>query len=47
MAETTKKAIKIHVDTTGLDQAIEKANRLVLLLREASDLIGSLSKREG
>lgn len=40
-----KKAIRIgvDVDTTQLDAAIEKANRLVELLEEASNLIDSLS----
>lgn len=35
--------IKVPVDLTDLDVAIEKANRLLLLLAEAKDLIGSLS----
>ena len=33
----------IHFDCTELDVAIEKANRLVELLREASAIIDSLS----
>lgn len=36
------KEIKIEVDTSGLDAAIEKANRLLELLQEASKIIGSL-----
>lgn len=34
--------IKIEADTSGLDAAIEKADRLKKLLQEANDLIGSL-----
>ena len=35
--------LKDKVDTQELDEAIEKANRLVALLREAHDLANSLS----
>lgn len=35
--------VTIEVDAAGLDIAIEKANRLVELLREASAIIDSLS----
>lgn len=35
--------IKIRVDTPELDEATEKANRLVCILREAITLIDSLS----
>lgn len=31
------------IDTAEIDEAIKKANRLVELLREASNIIGSLS----
>lgn len=34
--------LTVEVDCTGLDAAIEKANRLVELLREASTIIDSL-----
>lgn len=37
------KEIKVPVDMSELNEAFEKANRLVLLLREAKTLIGSLS----
>lgn len=37
--------IKIDVETSGLDAALEKANRLVKVLKEASELIDSLSKK--
>lgn len=33
----------IHIDCSELDSAIEKANRLVELLREASNIIDSLA----
>lgn len=35
----------ISVDSSELDTAIEKANRLVELLREASNIVDSLSSR--
>ena len=35
--------IKMHVELHELDSAIEKANRLILLLGEAKELIGSLA----
>lgn len=37
--------IYISVDSSELDAAIEKANRLTELLREASDIIDSLAGR--
>lgn len=37
-----KHSLFIEVETPGLDEAIEKANRLVELLREASSIIDSL-----
>lgn len=42
----TAKEITINVNTAGLDAAIEKANRLLELLREAASIIDSLSGRE-
>lgn len=36
--------VEIDIDTANLDAAIEKANRLVELLQEASRLIGSLGR---
>lgn len=39
--------IQVQVDTQELDRAIEKASRLVLLLKEASDLLGSLTEALG
>ena len=44
MAEPT---VKIHVDTDELDDATEKANRLVDLLKEASRIVDSLSGKSG
>ena len=35
--------VKVDVDTSELDSAIEKANQLASLLREAKSLINSLS----
>lgn len=35
-------SVKIDVDATALDAAIEKANRLVELLKEAEQIIDSL-----
>ena len=35
--------VAISLDTTDLDEAIEKANRLVELLQEATQIIDSLS----
>ena len=45
MGDTPKKTagITVEVDCTSIDVAIEKANRLVELLREATTLIDSLS----
>lgn len=43
MDERKKTSIKILVDYSELDAAIEKANRLTELLREASEIIDSLS----
>lgn len=37
-------SFKIKVDTTELDEGIEKANQLVELLKKASELINSLSQ---
>lgn len=39
----TDSSLHIQVNVEQIDTAIEKANRLVELLREASDLIDSLS----
>lgn len=36
--------IQIEVDTKNLDAALEKANRLLILLKEVQQLICSLSK---
>ena len=38
--------LTIEVNTEELDQVIEKANRLVELLREAQQIIDSLSGKE-
>ena len=38
----TNSTIKITVDSEGLDEAIEKTNRLVGLLKEAQQIVGSL-----
>lgn len=38
-----KYSLKIEVDYADVDTAIEKVNRLVELLREASSIIDSLS----
>ncbi len=35
--------LPIEIDTKQLDEAIEKANRLLTLLREAQTIINSLS----
>ena len=45
MKEDLKPArgVTIEVDCPGLDEAIEKANRLVELLKEATHLIDSLA----
>ena len=37
--------IKLTVDTTELDNATEKTNQLINLLKEAKQLIDSLSSR--
>lgn len=42
----TAKEITINVNTAELDVAIEKASRLLELLREAASIIDSLSGRE-
>lgn len=41
--EELKTTIEIEVDAEQLDNAIEKANRFVCLLREAEQIINSLS----
>ena len=38
------KEIKINVNTEGLDEAMEKANKLVELLREVKQILDSLSR---
>lgn len=43
MSENKKPSVKILVDYSELEAAIGKANRLVEFLREASDIIDSLS----
>ena len=40
-----KPEVKVNVDVTQLDEAIEKANRLVALLEEAQRLLDSLCGR--
>lgn len=40
------KTIEIEVKAEGLDSTIEKANRLVELLREAQHIVNSLSTKE-
>lgn len=49
MSESKKQmpayCVDIEVNDSSLDMAIEKANRLVELLREASSIIDSLSGR--
>ena len=40
-----KRCVTVAVECPGLDQVIEKANRLVELLREASAIIDSLTAR--
>ncbi len=46
MIESKKPHIKVLVDCSELDTAIEKVNRLAELLREASDIIDSLSDKK-
>ena len=41
-----EKEIMINLNSKAIDQAIEKANQLVELLREAQQIIGSLSGPE-
>lgn len=38
----SKNTVTVNVDSTSLDEAIEKANRLVELLREVQQIIDSL-----
>lgn len=45
MEENKKNKLYISVDTTELDDAIEKVNRLKQLLVELIELIGSLKLR--
>lgn len=35
-----------HVETNGLDEAIEKANQLVEILQKALDIVNSLSSQK-
>lgn len=44
MRRVANKNVSVHVAADELDAAIEKASRLVELLKEARDIIGSLSK---
>ncbi len=39
------KEISIPINLENLDEAIEKANRLVELLKEASQIVNSLSEK--
>ena len=41
-----KTKVAIRLDCTELDSAIEKANQLVELLREAQQIVNSLSEKE-
>ncbi len=41
-----EKTIKIEVNSDELDSIIEKANRLVEILREAQQIVNSLSTKE-
>lgn len=41
--KANKYSLKIEVDYADVDKAIEKVNRLVALLQEASSIIDSLS----
>lgn len=43
----TELSATVSVETPGLDEALEKANRLVELLREASSIIDSLARGQG
>lgn len=42
----TDTTVKISIDSDSLDVTIEKANRLVELLREAQRIVGCLSGKE-
>lgn len=41
-----KQEIKLSVDCEGLDETIAKANQLVKLLREAQQILSSLSRTD-
>lgn len=41
-----KSIVKINIDDTELDKAVEKASRLVELLQEAQRIAGSLLGKE-
>lgn len=43
----TELSVTVSVETPGLDETLEKANRLVELLREASNIIDSLARGQG
>jgi len=43
---TGKQTVKIEIDKDELDTTIKKANRLVELLREAQQIVDSLSGKE-
>ena len=45
--EELKSTIEIEVDTEQLDNAIEKANRLVCLLKEAEQMVKELKESKG
>ncbi|ODM03229.1 MULTISPECIES: hypothetical protein [Eisenbergiella] len=45
--EELKTTIEIEVDTEQLDNAIEKANRLVCLLKEAEQMVKELKESKG
>lgn len=42
----TDTTVKINIDSDSLDITIEKANRLVELLREVQQIVGCLSGQE-
>lgn len=47
MADLKLPKVKLDIDTTELDETIEKANHLVSLLNEANGIANSLSSTTG
>ena len=44
--EVLAEELKVHIETSELDEALVKAERLVNLLKEAEQIVNSLAERK-